>query len=79
MLIEMMVLSFSSQCKSRRRRGLPRDIEPFEEADPWAVLGASAILEPGTVPGPGASGAGLGLPVGIGLTGNGGLDVAGLE
>ena len=54
-----------------------------DQDDPWAVLGASVIPEPGTVFGTGAvSGAGVmagGLPAGIGLTGDGGLDIAGLE
>nr|WP_237686509.1 DUF6531 domain-containing protein [Arthrobacter jiangjiafuii] len=62
-----------------------RAARPTDETDPWAVLGASVIPEPGPVSGMGAgSGAGVsgvsgGLPAGIGLTGNGGLDVAGLE
>ncbi|MCQ2001005.1 DUF6531 domain-containing protein [Arthrobacter zhaoxinii] len=51
-----------------------RAARPTDETDPWAVLGASVIPEPGAV-----SGVSGGLPAGIGLTGNGGLDVAGLE
>ncbi|MCC3293619.1 DUF6531 domain-containing protein [Arthrobacter sp. zg-Y411] len=54
-----------------------------DETDPWAVLSASVIPEPGAVSGTGAMpGAGVvagGLPAGISLTGDGGLDVAGLE
>ena len=59
-----------------------RAARPTDETDPWAVLGASVIPEPGAVPGMGAgsgSGVSAGLPAGISLTGNGGLDVAGLE
>ena len=56
-----------------------------DQDDLWAVLGASVIPEPGTVSGsaglgPGATpGMAGGLPAGIGLTGDGGLDIAGLE
>nr|WP_237688304.1 RHS repeat-associated core domain-containing protein [Arthrobacter jiangjiafuii] len=59
-----------------------RAARPTDETDPWAVLGASVIPEPGTVSGMGAgsgSGVSTGLPAGISLTGSGGLDVAGLE
>ncbi|MBP3036570.1 hypothetical protein J2M53_09940 [Arthrobacter sp. zg-ZUI100] len=59
-----------------------RAARPTDETDPWAVLGASIIPEPGTVSGMGAgsgSGVSTGLPAGISLTGSGGLDVAGLE
>ncbi len=54
-----------------------RAARPTDETDPWAVLGTSVIPEPGVVSGTGAMSGGL--PSGIGLTGNGGLDVAGLE
>nr|WP_269436305.1 RHS repeat-associated core domain-containing protein [Arthrobacter zhangbolii] len=54
-----------------------------DQDDPWAVLGASVIPEPGAVSTGSALGAtpgtAGGLPAGIGLTGDGGLDVAGLE
>ncbi|MBP3037638.1 type IV secretion protein Rhs [Arthrobacter sp. zg-ZUI100] len=56
-----------------------RAARPTDETDPWAVLGASVIPEPGAVTAPGMSGVAGGLPAGISLTGNGGLDVAGLE
>lgn len=60
-----------------------RAARPTDETDPWAVLGASVVPDPGTVPGLGVPGALSGLPgvlpSGVGLTGNGGLDVAGLE
>jgi RHS repeat-associated protein len=52
-----------------------------DEADPWAVIGAPAIspAAPGGTPAGGASGLVGMLPAGITLTGNGGLDIAGLE
>ena len=56
------------------------------EDDPWAVLGTAMIPEPGAVAGraPFGTGAAIpglaaGLPAGISLTGDGGLDIAGLE
>lgn len=64
-----------------------RAARPTDQSDPWAVIGAPAVPGPG--PGGTAVGgaAGLGsvsglagvLPAGITLTGNGGLDIAGLE
>ncbi|MBP3042941.1 hypothetical protein KKR91_07980 [Arthrobacter jiangjiafuii] len=60
-----------------------RAARPTDETDPWPALGASVIPEPGVVSGMGAgSGSGVSsgsLPARISLTGNGGLDVAGLE
>lgn len=62
-----------------------RAARPTDETDPWAVLGASVIPEPGTMSGGAMPGIGTapgmagGLPAGIGLTGDGGLDIAGLE
>ena len=61
-----------------------RAARPTDEADPWAVLGASAIPQPatgGTANTAPHALAGLGavLPSGISLTANGGLDLAGLE
>ena len=58
-----------------------------DQTDPWAVIGAPSIPDPGLggAAGPGAAGTGAvpgltrGLPAGITLTGNGGLDIAGLE
>ncbi|MDN3905926.1 DUF6531 domain-containing protein [Arthrobacter sp. YD2] len=52
-----------------------------DQADPWAVLGASVIPGPGMVSGSGSGLSGMagGLPAGIGLTADGGLDIAGLE
>ena len=60
-----------------------RAARPTDQADPWAVLGASAVPEPGAVPGMGVPGVLSGLPgllpSGVGLTGGGGLEIAGLE
>ena len=64
-----------------------RAARPTDQNDPWAVIGAAVATTPepgaagmGTVSGmgavPGLAGA---LPAGISLTGNGGLDIAGLE
>ncbi|WP_410558215.1 DUF6531 domain-containing protein [Arthrobacter globiformis] len=57
-----------------------RAARPTDQTDPWAVLGTPAVPEPG--PG-GTAGAASGLagmlPAGITLTGNGGVDIAGLE
>lgn len=50
-----------------------RAARPTDQADPWAILGTPAIPDP--TPG-NTAGA---LPAGISLTGNGGVDVAGLE
>jgi RHS repeat-associated protein len=48
---------------------------PTDQVDPWAVIGAPSLS--GATPG--AAGPGGVLPAGIGLTGGGGLEVAGLE
>lgn len=64
-----------------------RAARPTDQTDPWAVIGApvAATPEPGvaglsSVSGPGSvSGLAGVLPAGITLTGNGGVDVAGLE
>ena len=64
-----------------------RAARPTDQTDPWAVIGAPSIPDPGPGGTPGAGAAGLGavpglageLPAGITLTGNGGLDIAGLE
>ncbi|NUU31146.1 DUF6531 domain-containing protein [Arthrobacter sp. C9C5] len=58
-----------------------RAARPTDQTDPWAVIGAAAA----STPEPGAAGLGAvsalagALPAGITLTGNGGLDIAGLE
>ena len=62
-----------------------RAARPTEQRDPWAVIGTPTV--PGPHPGSTAGAAGRGgvsgldsvFPAGISLTGNGGLDVAGLE
>ncbi|WP_194266079.1 DUF6531 domain-containing protein [Arthrobacter yangruifuii] len=66
-----------------------RAARPTGQTDPWAVLGASAIPEAGfSIEGSAAAAMSGGdratgltgvLPAGISLTGNGGLDIAGLE
>jgi RHS repeat-associated protein len=67
-----------------------RAARPTDQADPWAVLGTPAVPDPmsGGTAGDTGTGALSGLagvrpagflPAGITLTGNGGLDVAGLE
>ncbi|WP_394247752.1 RHS repeat-associated core domain-containing protein [Arthrobacter pityocampae] len=70
-----------------------RAARPTDETDPWAVLGTTTIPVPtptlgGTAggsagAGSGTLGAGAGLagelPVGVSLTGHGGVDIAGLE
>ncbi|WP_264356271.1 DUF6531 domain-containing protein [Pseudarthrobacter sp. MM222] len=64
-----------------------RAARPTDQTDPWAVIGAPTVLDPGPGGTAGAGAAGLGavpglagvLPAGITLTGNGGLDIAGLE
>ncbi|MEQ4521115.1 hypothetical protein ABLI39_17335, partial [Pseudarthrobacter sp. B907] len=64
-----------------------RAARPTDQADPWAVIGAPAVPDPGPGGTAGAGAAGLGavpalagvLPAGITLTGSGGLDIAGLE
>ncbi|MBG6224932.1 RHS repeat-associated protein [Arthrobacter sp. CAN_A2] len=61
-----------------------RAARPTDEADPWAVIGAPAIPDPapgGMAGGMAGAGAGPvgGLPAGVGLTGHGGVDIAGLE
>ncbi|MCD5342374.1 hypothetical protein LR392_09090 [Arthrobacter sp. AK04] len=55
-----------------------RTVRPTDQTDPWAVIGTPALPAAGGAAGasPGAAGA---LPQGISLTGNGGVDVAGLE
>ena len=58
-----------------------RAARPTDQTDPWAIIGAAAA----TTPEPGATGLGAvsalagALPAGITLTGNGGLDIGGLE
>lgn len=64
-----------------------RAARPTDQSDPWAVIGAPTVPAPGPRGTAGAGAAGMGavpglagvLPAGITLTGNGGLDVAGLE
>lgn len=55
-----------------------RAVRPTDQTDPWAVIGTPALPAPGGTAGafPGAAGV---LPPGISLTGNGGVDVGGLE
>jgi RHS repeat-associated protein len=57
-----------------------RATRPTDQADPWAVVGTPTVADPvtGSVAGAGTGLAGA-LPAGIMLTGNGGLDIAGLE
>ncbi|WP_461173928.1 DUF6531 domain-containing protein [Arthrobacter sp. Z1-9] len=57
-----------------------RAARPTDQADPWAVVGTSTVMEPTPEKAAGAA-AGLAsvLPAGIRLTGNGGVDIAGLE
>ncbi|MFL4475199.1 RHS repeat-associated core domain-containing protein [Paeniglutamicibacter sp. MACA_103] len=52
-----------------------RAARPTDQLDPWAVIGAPSLS--GATPG--AEGPAGVLPAGIGLTGGGGLEVAGLE
>lgn len=57
-----------------------RGTRPTDQADPWAVVGDSTVRE--SIPGSaGSAAAGLAgvLPAGIAMTGNGGVDIAGLE
>jgi RHS repeat-associated protein len=57
-----------------------RAARPTDDTDPWAVIGTTTVPDPS--PGITASaGAGRGavLPAGVTLTGNGGVDIAGLE
>jgi RHS repeat-associated protein len=64
-----------------------RAARPTDQTDPWAVIGAPTVLDPGPGRTAGAGAVGLGavsglagvLPAGITLTGSGGLDIAGLE
>jgi RHS repeat-associated protein len=64
-----------------------RAARPTDQTDPWAVIGAPTVPDPGPGGTAGGGAAGLGavsglagaLPAGITLTGNGGLDIAGLE
>ncbi|XTR53001.1 RHS repeat-associated core domain-containing protein [Pseudarthrobacter sp. So.54] len=63
-----------------------RAARPTDQADPWAVLGAPIISDPASGGNPGVmtgaiAGAGLvgGFPAGVGLTGHGGVGIAGLE
>jgi RHS repeat-associated protein len=64
-----------------------RAARPTDHTDPWAVLGTPTVPDPapGGTAGAGTSGFGSvtglsgAMPAGITLTGNGGLDVAGLE
>jgi RHS repeat-associated protein len=64
-----------------------RATRPTDQSDPWTVIGAPTVPAPGPGGAAGAGAAGMGavpglagmLPAGITLTGNGGLDVAGLE
>lgn len=55
-----------------------RAARPTEQTDPWAVIGLPALPTPGGTAGA-VPGAAVMLPTGISLTGNGGVDVAGLE
>lgn len=54
-----------------------RAARPTDQADPWAVVGAPTVLDP--TPGGVAGGFAGVLPAGVTLTGNGGVDIAGLE
>jgi RHS repeat-associated protein len=64
-----------------------RAARPTDQSDPWAVLGTPTIPDPapGGAARPGATGVGSMpglagvLPAGIALTGNGGLDIGGVE
>ncbi|AXJ10163.1 DUF6531 domain-containing protein [Arthrobacter sp. PM3] len=64
-----------------------RAARPTDQTDPWAVVGALPVPapSPGGTAGPGIAGLSAAsglvgvLPAGITLTGNGGLDIAGLE
>ncbi|GAB14236.1 hypothetical protein ARGLB_061_00010, partial [Arthrobacter globiformis NBRC 12137] len=65
-----------------------RAARPTDHTDPWAVLGTPAVPIPGSTTGARAGGTGtagavsaLGgaLPAGISITGDGGVDIAGLE
>ena len=55
-----------------------RAARPTDEADPWALLGTPRIPEPASAADAATGPDGV-LPAGIRLTGNGGLDIAGLE
>ncbi|MDQ0865108.1 DUF6531 domain-containing protein [Arthrobacter globiformis] len=63
-----------------------RAARPTDHTDPWALTGTPALPAPGGTAGAGGTGtagavSGLGgaLPAGISITGNGGVDIAGLE
>ena len=58
-----------------------RTARPTDHADPWAVLGSPVLPEAGGTLGAAGVAPGLAgvLSTGIRLTGNGGLDIAGLE
>jgi RHS repeat-associated protein len=55
-----------------------RAARPTDQTDPWAVIGAPAPTAHGGTAGAASGLAGM-MPAGIRLTGNGGLDIAGLE
>ncbi|WP_146067416.1 DUF6531 domain-containing protein [Arthrobacter sp. SX1312] len=58
-----------------------RAARPTDQTDPWAVLGTPTIPTPtrGGMPTGISTGMAGGLPAGVGLTGHGGVDIAGLE
>ena len=61
-----------------------RAVRPTDQVDPWAVVGATAVSHPAPGSAAGAAAGALAGPAGVlpsavTLTGNGGVDIAGLE